>query len=75
MREIWLFCDFSFFDYMLLLLPMYESYILDNHKIIFTVFSDGSLWSSGMKPHLKRTFILVVYLLNLYIEKVLKFTE
>lgn len=45
-----------FFYYMLLFLPTYESDILHNHKIIFSVFSDGSLWSSGMKPHLKHAF-------------------
>lgn len=46
-----------FSDYMFLVLPAYELYILHNHKIIFTAFSDGSLWSSGMKPHLKYSFI------------------
>lgn len=42
---------------MFLCLPTYESYILHNHKIIFTIFGDGSLWSSGRKPHLKLAFV------------------
>ena len=46
-----------FFDHMFLCLSAYESYILHNHKIIFTVFSDGPLWSSGRKPHLKHAFV------------------
>lgn len=42
---------------MFLCLPTYESYILHNHEKIFTVFSDGSLWTSGRKPHLKNAFV------------------
>lgn len=32
---------FFFFDHIFLYLPTYESYILHNHKIIFTVFSQA----------------------------------
>lgn len=47
----------SFFYHMFLCLPTYESHILHNHKTIFAVFSDSSLWNSGRKPHLKHVFV------------------
>lgn len=56
MRQI-LFCLFFFFNYIFLCLPTYESHILHNHKTIFAVFSDGSLWNYGRQPHLKHVFV------------------